>query len=357
VLRRAAVAALMLFLLTAVTFVIWVKIPANPGRIFYGPGAHVSDEQLAKANHALGTDRPLHVQYGKYVWRLAHGDFGVSWATATTLPAGALSGVPARTLVLDAARVTGSLALGGAAFLLLLALPLGLLAAARESTIFDRLAIALSLVAISTHPIVVGLLLRIVSADHLHLTPPSGYCDLFPPHVQLSEAERLLGTHPCGGVLDWAHHLVLPWLTFALFLVAIYLRMIRGRMIEVLHEPFVRTARAKGASEARVLVRHGLRAAIAPVVTMLAMDVGMALGLAIYVETVFGLPGLGRLSLTALAGQSGYDRPVILGIVVVTGLAIVVCNLLADLVAAAIDPRVREAGGRRRLGREVHQTT
>ena len=110
---------------------------------------------------------------------------------------------------------------------------------------------------------------------------------------------------PCGGVGQWAWHLVLPWLTFALFFVALYMRIVRARMLEVLEEPWVRTARAKGASELRVIRAHALRNAIAPVVTMVAMDAGMAIGIAMYIETVFGLPGLGRTMIRALAGLAG----------------------------------------------------
>ncbi len=122
--------------------------------------------------------------------------------------------------------------------------------------------------------------------------------------------------------------------------------MIRGRMIEVLNEPYIRTARAKGADEWRILGRHGLRNAIAPVVTMLGMDIGMALGIAVYVESVFGLPRLARLALFALSGQSGYDLPMILGVVVLTAVVIIVLNLFVDVVCAVLDPPVREQGRR-----------
>jgi ABC-type dipeptide/oligopeptide/nickel transport system permease component len=148
-------------------------------------------------------------------------------------------------------------------------------------------------------------------------------------------------------------HLLLPWITFALFFVALYMRIVRARMLEVLEEPWVRTARAKGASELRVIRSHALRNAIAPVVTMTAMDAGMAIGVAMYIETVFGLPGLGRTLIRALAGLQGYDLPVILAVTLVAAAAIIVLNLVADIVLLAIDPTVarRGRGVQRLLGR------
>jgi peptide/nickel transport system permease protein len=159
---------------------------------------------------------------------------------------------------------------------------------------------------------------------------------------------------PCGGVGQWAWHLVLPWFTFALFFVALYMRIVRARMLEVLDEPYIRTARAKGASEARVIRSHAQRNAIAPVVTMTAMDAGMAIGIAMYIETVFGLPGLGRTMIRALAGFQGYDLPVILAVTLVAAAAIIVLNLVADIVLLFVDPTIvrrQERGVLRASGR------
>ncbi|MGZ4390056.1 MAG: ABC transporter permease, partial [Gaiellaceae bacterium] len=194
--------------------------------------------------------------------------------------------------------------------------------------------LALSLAAISTHPLVVGILLQLFLGQRWHVAPPSGYCPL-------------VGHDPdtlCGGPLGWASHLALPWVTFALFFVALYLRMTRARMLEVLEEPYVRTARAKGASELRVVHGHALRNAISPIVTMVGMDAGMAVGIALYVETVFALPGLGRTTIAALQGVAGYDLPVIVAVVIVTAVAIILLNLLVDLALYAIDPRITRQG-------------
>lgn len=348
-LRRLAITLVLLLVLAAATFVMFFLIPADPGRIL-APGQNPPPELLAQANRLLGTDRPLHEQYVTYLTRVVRGDFGIAWLQSTITPEGELEGPPVSHMLLDAARVTGSLALGGALLLLLLSVPLGVLAASRHGTWLDRTLIAVTLVAISTHPLVVGLVLRLIASDRLGLAPAAGYCPFGGTDTATTTGGGITTTassfalRECDGPLSWAHHLLLPWLTFALLLIALYMRMIRARVIEVLREPHVRTARAKGASEWRIVTRHALRVALAPVVPMLAMDLGLAVGLAIYVESVFQLPGLGRLAIGALAGWFGYDRPVIVGLVLVTGAAIIALNLVADLVLGLVDPRVRRGG-------------
>jgi peptide/nickel transport system permease protein len=245
--------------------------------------------------------------------------------------------------------------LGGFVLLLLVAIPLGTFAATRPRSWIDRLTLALSVAAISTHPLVVGLLLQLFVGNRWKLLPASGYCTVSKPSAAaIDQVQRFAPTGtplPCGGMGQWAWHLILPWFTFALFFVALYMRIVRARMLEVLEEPYVRTARAKGASELRVIRSHALRNAIAPVVTMTAMDAGMAIGIAMYIETVFGLPGLGRTMIRALAGFEGYDLPVILGVTLVAAAAIILLNLVADIVLLVVDPTIarRRARGASRL--------
>ena len=347
--RRAAVSALQLVLLSVATFAIYFAVPVDSATILVGLAQQqATQEERDRANHALGTDRPVVVQYADWASGLVRGDFGISWLNAEVTLQGDLVGVPVRDVLFDAARVTGSLAFGGALVILLLALPLGMLAASRPRGMLDRTVLLVSLIAISTHPLVVAVLLRTVAAEHWGIAPAFGYCSL--SGFSIPEGQTVLSSlqeRPCGGFADWAHHLVLPWIAFALFLLALYVRMLRARTLAVLDEDYIRTARAKGLPEWRVVTQHAARNAIAPVVTMLAMDIGMALGVAIYLETVFRLPGLGRLALAALAGEVGYDLPMILGVVVFTGIVIIFLNLVADLVVALLDPRVREAGSRR----------
>jgi peptide/nickel transport system permease protein len=354
-LRRVGIAIVLLWILSVVTFAIYLKVPADPAG-FIVDIQHASPAQIAKAHHILGTDKPALVQYEKYVVRLLHGDFGLSWPTVVFFN-GHVEGAPVGQLVWKAALVTAALVLGGFVLLLLVAVPLGTYAAMRPRSVADRLTLILSVAAISTHPLVVGLLLQMFVGNRWKLLPASGYCTVSAPsHAQITAWERFAPTgvpKPCGGAGEWAWHLLLPWLTFALFFVALYMRIVRARMLEVLEEPWVRTARAKGASEFRVIRVHALRNAIGPVVTMTAMDAGMAIGIAMYIETVFGLPGLGRTMIRALAGFQGYDLPVILAVTLVAAFAIIMLNLVADLVLLALDPTVaqRNRSAQQPLGR------
>jgi peptide/nickel transport system permease protein len=184
------------------------------------------------------------------------------------------------------------------------------------------------LIGISAHPIWIGLILSYFVGFKLGLTPLGGYCDFVNPPP----------TAQCGGPIDWFHSLILPWATFMLLFAALYVRMIRANVLETMNEDYVRTARAKGAPEALVMRSHVLRNAMLPIVTMLGMDIGLALGGAIFTETVFGLPGLGREAVRAL---EGFDMPTVMGITVFATLAIIFFNLVVDLLYAVIDPRIR----------------
>jgi ABC-type dipeptide/oligopeptide/nickel transport system permease subunit len=213
----------------------------------------------------------------------------------------------------------------------LLALPLGAIAATRPRTPTDRGILAVSVIGLAVHPFVLALFLRDFISTHFHVNPFS-YCPLF-GHSRL---------YPCSGPVSWASHLAVPWLVFALFFLPLYLRMIRVRLLETYSEPYISTARAKGASEPRILRVHALRNAVGPLLPMLAIDAGTAITAAIYIETVFNLPGLGQKSVTALSGAAGgYDLPLIVGIVAVVGTFVVLLNVAADAAGAWLDPRIR----------------
>jgi peptide/nickel transport system permease protein len=182
------------------------------------------------------------------------------------------------------------------------------------------------LIGISAHPIWIGLIFAYIFGFRLGWFPISNYCDFFPSQ----------GT--CGGPAQWAYHLFLPWLTYAILFAALYARMVRANVMEALTEDYVRTARAKGAPESRVLRSHVLRNALLPVVTMLGMDIGIGLGGAIFTETIYNLPGLGKLLIRAI-GET--DLPIVMGVVVFATFAIIIFNLLIDLIYAWIDPRIR----------------
>ena len=184
------------------------------------------------------------------------------------------------------------------------------------------------LVGISAHPIWIGLMFSFLFGYKLGWTPITGYCNAINP----------VGS--CGGPEEWAYHLILPWFTFALLFAALYARMIRANVMEALNEDYVRTARAKGAPEWRVMRSHVLRNALLPIVTMLGMDVSVALGGAIFTESVYSLPGLGTALRQSL---DQVDLPIMVGIVVFATVCIIVINLIVDLLYAVIDPRIRLA--------------
>jgi peptide/nickel transport system permease protein len=242
------------------------------------------------------------------------------------------SRAPVEAVIVRTLPVTASLVLGGAVLWLLLAFPIGLLSALRPRSLLDRGLMLLVLVGVSAHPVWLGLIFSYVFGVRLHAFPVGGYCDF---HYNPAS------TSLCGGPRYWAYHMFLPWLTFALLFAALYARMIRASLLEALEEDYVRTARAKGAGTFRVMRAHVLRNSLMPVVTMIGMDVGVAFGGALFIETVFELPGMGRLLVRSLANG---DLPMIMGIVLVVSLAVVLANLLVDLLYSVIDPRVRIRG-------------
>ena len=191
-------------------------------------------------------------------------------------------------IVLGAAPVTASLVIGGAIVWMLIALPLGILSALRPRSTLDRGGMIFVLVGISAHPVWIGLIFAYIFGYKLGLTPITGYCNAIHP------------VGACGGPTQWAYHLILPWITFAILFAALYARMIRATVMETMTEDYVRTARAKGAPERQVMRSHVLRNAMLPIVTMLGMDISLALGGAVFTETVYGLPGLGRTLLQSL---------------------------------------------------------
>ena len=344
-LRRLLISVLLLWLLSVIAFAIYFTIPSEPAN-FLIDVQHSTPAQIARARHALGADRPITTQYAKFVWRAVHGDFGIAYEGISFNTQAQLTGTHVGAEVIRAGAVTGWLALGGAALLIMLAIPAAMLAASRVGSVVDRTLLAVSLVGISTHPIVIGVVLQTFLGHRWHVAPPGGYCGLTSRTPELTESFNTTA-EVCGGVADWAQHMILPWITFALFFVALYMRIVRVRLLEVLDSDYVRAARAKGASELRVLRRHALPNTILPVITMLGMDIGTAVGVAVYVETVYQLPGLGRLTLGAISGEQGFDLPVILAVVMVVGAAIILLNLFADAVLAVVDPTIETQAPRR----------
>jgi peptide/nickel transport system permease protein len=326
--RRFLWAIVLFFAVTVVSYVLFYIIPADPAKQACGQAC--TQEDVKRVSHFLGTDRPIYVQYGKFVGRLMPFSFtGGPHLKTPSLGNSFFNRQPVNTLVLQAAPVTASLVFGGAFFWMLIAIPVGVLSALRPRSLLDRVSMTFVLIGISAHPIWIGLIFAYFFGYKWHITPITLYADFFNP----PQGEP-------GGPIQWAYHLILPWATFAILFAALYVRMIRANVLDTMNEDYVRTARAKGAPESRVLRSHILRNAMLPIVTMLGMDIGLALGGAVFTETVYSLPGLGRTSIQAL---NNYDTPTVQGVIVFATVAIICFNLFVDLLYAWIDPRIRLA--------------
>jgi peptide/nickel transport system permease protein len=313
VIARLLSSVALFFAVTLFVFVVFFILPQPRIR---GPGRGENTEELSIRDsiHLHGT---MLQQYAQFTYGFVrHGSLGRSYYNRQTVTS----------IVLAAAPVTLSLLLGGLVFWLLIAVPIGVLSALRPRSLLDRAGMVFVLIGVSAHPAWLGLMLGYVLGYHWHIFPFSGYCELFSP------------TTDCGGPTQWVYHLLLPWFTFAMLYAAIYARMIRASMLETFEEDYVRTARAKGAGEWVVVKTHVLRNALLPVVTMIGMDIGTALGGVVFIETVFGLPGLGGMLRGAIPNK---DLPVILGVVMFTTMGILLLNLLVDIAVAFIDPRIR----------------
>jgi peptide/nickel transport system permease protein len=309
--RRLCWAAVLVFVITMVTFVIFFLIPNNAASFRIGQGS------LARSLQAqFSLQGSLPDQYARFLGHVFKGDFGRSTRT----------GDAARDVITQALPVTASIVIGGTLLWLLIAFPIGLLSALRPRSLLDKGLMVFVLIGISAHPVWLALMLSYVFGAKLHLLPVGDYCNFF-----ASPKER------CGGAVDWAQHLVLPWLTFAFLFAALYARMLRASVLELLDEDWVRTAHAKGAGTPRVLRKHVLRNALLPVVSMLGMDVGVAFAGSLFIETAFGLPGIGQLLYRSATSS---DLPVTMGVMLVVSLAVAISNLLADIVYCVLDPRV-----------------
>lgn len=298
--RRLVQAAAILFGVALVIFLLLHYLPADPAALIAGRSANA--QMIANVRHQLGLDLPLPLQFWRYLSGLLQGNLGRSYIQRSDVAALILSRIPA-TLALMVAGILVEVALG---------LTFGVLAAVKRNGFVDRIVMTLAFVGVSSPQFVVALLLLYVFAATLGWFPMSGY-----------------GT---------PSHVVLPALTLGLLGAGWYARMVRSAMIDVLHQDYVRTARAKGLTRARVLLRHALPNALLPIVAMIGIDIGQFMGGVVVVEAVYGWPGIGQLAWQAI---QQVDVPIIMGVTLVSSLAIVLGNLLADLVAPVLDPRIR----------------
>jgi peptide/nickel transport system permease protein len=308
-----------LFVLLLMTFTVYAIFFLGPGPQFVAralAGKSAPPAQVHAVAHQLYLDKPWYVSYWHYMDGILHGNLGTDY----------YNHVPVTTTIRQALPVTLSLVVGASVIWLVIGLATGILSAVRTRSVLDRTFTTQALLFYSMPTFVLGLLFIWI----LYYTLTTHGVPIFPaPGTYTS-----FSSNP----LSWAHDMILPWFTIALVSAATYTRLTRGSMLDVFGEDYIRTARSKGMSERRVIMRHNLRASLTPVVTQFGLDVGTLVGGAIVTEQVFSLPGLGW---TAIQSINRQDLPVILGIVIIASTAIVVANLLVDIFYAVLDPRVR----------------
>jgi peptide/nickel transport system permease protein len=314
IIRRVLWVIFLLFVVSAVTFLVFYIFPsADPATLRAGKSP--SPQLIAQIRHTLGLDEPVYVQYWKYMKGIVlHFDFGYSFQDSQ----------PVRTEIFDRLPATISLTFGAVVVWLLVGIPVGIISAIKRRSPLDRATMGLALLAISAPVYWLGLVALYLFSNDI------GVIKIFDgsgTYTGLSEDPG-----------KWLGSLLLPWMVLAASFAAFYARLLRANLIETMSEDYIRTARAKGLSERRVIGRHAMRAAITPIVTILGLDIGILLGGAILTEVVFNIPGIGRL---AYGGIINADLPVIQGTVLFGAFFIVVANLVVDIAYAFLDPRVR----------------
>lgn len=314
IIRRLLWVLALLVVVSFVTFVIFYVFPSADPAVLRA-GRSPNPELIAHIRHVLGLDRPFYVQYWRYVKAVVlHFDFGYSYQFSQ----------PVRTLIFNRLPATISLTVGAVVVWLLVGLPVGAISAIRRRSLLDRFTMTATLVAISAPVYWLGLISLLLFSN-----------DIGTVHI-FDGANTYTGLTSNPG--RWFGSLILPWLVLAASFAAFYARLLRSNLIEAMSEDYIRTARAKGLRERRVIWRHAVRAAITPIVTVLGLDIGTLLGGAVLTETVFNIPGVGRL---AYEGIINADLPVIQGTVLFGAFFIVIANLVVDIAYAFIDPRVR----------------
>jgi len=313
--RRILQGILVMWLVTITTFLIFFVGPGPAAVARRLAGKQATPAIVAQVSHRLLLDRPIYVQYDHFAWLLLHGNLGYDFYHDQSV----------NSIIAAAFPITLSLVIGSAILWVVMGVLSGVLSAVRSRSLWDRTFTFLALFFYSMPTFVLGLLFLLVfyyelTIHGIHAFPGAG----FTPITQ--------------NPFEWFRGLILPWFTLALVSAAAYTRLTRGSMLDVMGEDYIRTARAKGLSERRVIFRHSLRAALTPVVTQYGIDVGVLLGGAIITEYVYGMPGLGYTAVQAIVQN---DLPVIIGVVIVAAAAVVAANIVVDAFYAVLDPRVR----------------
>lgn len=316
IIRRLIWVFVTLLLITLITYLIFFVMPPTDPAVNFA-GKQPTEELVAEVKKQFGLDKPLLAQYGLFVKRIFLGDeygwpgLGFSFSTRSEL----------KPIIFDRLFITMQLAFGAAILWLIVGVPIGILSALKPRSLFDRFAMGFALFGVSTPVFFLGPVMLYIFWFKLGWLPGTG----FYPITQ-------------HGFTEWFLHMIMPWTVLALAFAAFYARMTRGNLIETMGEDYVRTARAKGLSERRVVMRHGLRSALTPLVTMLGLDLGGLLGGVIITETVFNLQGLGNYAIKSVFSGDLYA---VLDVTIIAAFFITFANLVVDIVYAFLDPRVR----------------
>jgi peptide/nickel transport system permease protein len=322
---------LLMFIIIAVTFSIFFLVPRLAGASSDDlasryVGRTAGTEQIHATAERLGFDDPLPVQYGRFVKQLFVGtDYNLGPTTehcpAPCFGYSFVNQAPVWPDLLDRLPVTISLAAGAAVLWLLGGVTIGIISALRRGTVFDRASMGVALAGVSMPIFFTGLLLLTIFSYKLGLTAPGGSYTPF----QVNPGR-------------WAYDLILPWVALAFLYAAGYARLTRAGMLETMNEDYIRTARAKGLPERRVVLKHGLRSTLTPIVTIFGLDLGLLLGGAILTESTFSLPGIGKYAVDAVVNN---DLPKVLGVTLVAAFFVIFASLVVDILYAVIDPQVR----------------
>jgi peptide/nickel transport system permease protein len=311
--RRVLTGIVVIWLVSTLAFFLFFARPVmTVARELAGHAA--TPQVINEVITNLGLNRPIMTQYWSFLDDLIHGNLGYSYFTQE----------PVDTMLRQDLPPTISLVIGGVILWLVAGITVGIISATRARSLFDRVSNVLVLIGLSMPVFVIGELLIWLVFQPLY---SHGFTWINTGYVGIT-----------SGFGAWVGHMILPWITLAAVQAAVYTRLSRGQLLETLGEDYIRTARAKGLSERRVVFRHALRAALTPVVSQLGVDVGQLLGGVVVVEVVFGLGGVGQVSVQAVYQD---NLPVIIGFVIIASVFVVVANIVVDLLYASLDPRVR----------------
>jgi len=323
IIRRLLGIVVLMIIISFVTFALFYAMPVNPAALTCGKSC--TPAVIAANEHKLGLDKPLIEQYWEFVKGIPLGrDFGegtaVNHCPAPCLGYSYNPEEPVTGLITDALPITLSIAIGSFILWILIGVSTGVLSALKRGTLLDRTVMVITLAGVSLPAFFTALCVLIFVCIKWQLYPVPAYSPFL------------------SNPFDWAKNLLPLWVVLAFLFAALYTRLTRANMLETMGEDYIRTARAKGLPERTVIVKHGLRAALTPIITIAGLDLGSLLGGAVLTETVFNFNGLGRLTVRSV---TDLNLPVIVAVTLIASLFIIVANFVVDLLYAAVDPRVR----------------